>query len=143
MGLRRTVGAVTPERFRSLMLLVAAMHAYDAAFALMTCDDCGAQWDRDEGETCRWCAEAAERQIEWQRRMLLYPAFAAVDHGPRYDELNEPDRRVWDATRGLTPGGGSATFWAGQLRRAVEVGLVTMHEADLALRRVERWSKAA
>lgn len=126
---------------RTLLLLVAALKAFDRAHERQTCTACGATWD-DDATTCRWCEAANRRLVDDERRAILWPAWAE-GHGPRYDELDELDRQVWDQTRGVPAGTGQVKFWAGRLRRALDAGIVTMHEADAALRRIEAWQNAS
>jgi hypothetical protein len=126
------------------------------------CRDCAASWCGFPCDPCPWCFAAAERQLAEQRRLLLFPPFRYDQHGPRYDELDDVDKRIWDRTRGkvskgthaptvrfapveASSGNGphedrfgtdSVREWARRLGRAVEAGLVTDVEADAALARV-------
>lgn len=87
------------------------------------------------GDWCPWCETSLERLITDTRMDLLHPAWLDVDHGPRYDELSDDDKLVWDAYRGNATGGGSRATWAARLGRAVKAGLITEAEAMGALRR--------
>lgn len=99
--------------------------------------DCGATWSGGPGTPCPWCVAAAERQRHEQRRLLLFPPWLR-DGGPRYDELAEIDRRIWDATRGQTRDADSLRAWGERLARAVTAGLITADEAEAAIARSER-----
>ena len=102
----------------------------------VVCDACGATWCGEPAMACPWCVAAAGRQRADQRRLLLFPP-SQRDDGPRYDELPDVDKRVWDATRGRVRGDGSARAWCEQLGRAVASGLITADEARAAVRRVK------
>jgi hypothetical protein len=103
------------------------------------CRDCGASWVGLAGDPCGWCAQAWERQVADQRRLLLDPPWLQTSQGdPRYDELSDDDQAVWDRTRGQSRGADSLQTWIDQLKRAVETGLVTRREADRAVERVDR-----
>ena len=103
------------------------------------CPDCKAGWVGLAEDPCGWCADAAERQVADERRLLLDPPWLRSSAGdPRYDALSEVDKAVWDATRGQTRGADSLKVWAERLARAVTSGLITRHEADRALTRAER-----
>ena len=100
--------------------------------------DCGAGWVGLPDDECGWCYEAHLRQLEEQRRRLLWPEWM-IKPGPRYDELSEVDQAVWDRTRGQTRDAGSIEAWAERLARAVRSGLITAAEAETALTRGERY----
>ena len=106
------------------------------------CGTCGAGWvghERDGDDWCPWCEKAQARQVDDQRRLLLHPPWLRSDAGnPRYDDLSEADKAVWDRTRGQTRGASSVVMWAARLRRAVEAGWISEGEADKAMRRVTR-----
>jgi hypothetical protein len=126
-----------------LALLAAAMRAYDAT--VERCARCGATWTIDEGSECRWCAEGDARLLGDQRQALLWPDWA-TKRDDRYYRISPEDQEVWDATRGIPRGekaDGARRFYGERLRRAVDAGLITMREADDALRRVTAWEKAA
>jgi len=98
---------------------------------------CGAGWVGRAGDDCPWCVAAAERDVAELRRRLLWPAWM-VEQGPRYDELDEVDRAVWDRTRGIRRGEASERGWAERLADAVNARILTPGEADAALARAER-----
>lgn len=124
-----------------LDLLAAAIKAYDATYEC--CAMCGATWTHDEMDECRWCAEGNARLLEDQRHALLWPDWAQPRDG-RYYQMSPADQKIWDATRGIPRrGDGAITFYGERLRRAVDCGLITMRQADEALRRVTRWERAA
>lgn len=102
----------------------------------LACDVCGASWCGFDGDPCDWCRKSLQRLLEAQRAELLAPAWLAVDHGPRYDQLGPDDRAVWDRTRGQMSGAGSMVTWIARLGRAVRSGLVTETEARRAAGRV-------
>lgn len=103
------------------------------------CVDCGASWCGMPDDGCDWCARASDRQRADQRRLLLFPAWLHSDVGsPRYDELSEIDRAVWDRTRGQARDTGSLAAWGEQLGRAVKAGLISDDEAQAAIERSER-----
>jgi hypothetical protein len=100
---------------------------------------CGAGWVGLPDDPCGWCADALERQVADERRMLLDPPSLHSDNGhPRYDELDELDRAVWDRTRGQTRGTESVKTWLERLARAVRAGLITRAEACAAVDRLEK-----
>jgi hypothetical protein len=101
------------------------------------CADCGASWVGHEDEPCYWCERATARLLEDERSYLLHPPHLRSSAGqPRYDELGDDSRAVWDRTRGQTRGTGSLITHTARLGRAVTTGLLTPREAELALRRV-------
>lgn len=100
----------------------------------LECTVCKAGWVGKEGD-CAWCAAELERLRADQRRMLLWPDWLAVDHGPRYDELSAVDKAVWDRTRGQVPGHDSIPAWVERLARAVKADLITEDEARGAIER--------
>jgi hypothetical protein len=97
---------------------------------------CGATWIGGADDPCWWCAQAERRQLDDQRRRLLWPEWMA-SQGPRYDELAPVDRAVWDRTRGILRGADSVKAWTHRLIDAVDAGIVTEAEARAALNRVE------
>lgn len=102
------------------------------------CDRCGAGWCGEDGDSCERCERTLERLQADQRRLLLDPPWLHSDAGhPRYDELSDVDRRVWDRTRGQTRGTDSVEAWAGRLARAVQSGLITQAEARAAFDRAK------
>jgi hypothetical protein len=124
-----------------LELLAAAIKAYDAT--VEHCAMCGATWTVDEMAECRWCADAHRRLLEDQRQALLHPEWAQ-QRDARYYQLSPEDQKLWDQTRGIPRrGDGAITFHGERLRRGVECGLITMHEASQALKRVTAWERAA
>jgi hypothetical protein len=113
-----------------------ALPEYGPRHILLSCTVCGAGWVGRYGERCHWCQTALQRQLADQRAELLWPSWQASDAGaPRYDELSEVDRRVWDRTRGQGHGAGSRRAWCRRLAGAVRAGLVTFDEAEAAMRR--------
>jgi hypothetical protein len=108
---------------------------YGPEWAELRCDTCNAGWTGIPGDPCQWCQTSLQRLIADTRTDLLDPPWLTVTHGPRYDELCDDSKLVWDRTRDQVRGDGSAVTWAGRLRRAVEAGLITQSEADHALRR--------
>jgi hypothetical protein len=87
---------------------------------------------------CSWCTDRLERMRADRRRMLLDPPWLRSDAGnPRYDELSEDNKAVWDRTRGQTRGADSLKAWAERLARAVKVELITEDEARRAVDRVQ------
>jgi hypothetical protein len=105
------------------------------------CSTCSAGWvghERD-GDWCHWCEAAAARQKTAERALLLDPPWLRSSAGdPRYDDLDDVGKAVWDRTRGQTRGTDSVITWAARLRRAVDADLITAAEADRALRRITR-----
>lgn len=95
---------------------------------------CGAGWIGIADDPCSWCLDAAERDVVELRRRLLWPDWL-VEQGPRYDELDDDDRAVWDATRGIARGEASERTWARRLADAVHAGIVTEADARAALTR--------
>lgn len=118
---------------------VASRPDYGPEWADLRCSVCGAGWVGIDGDPCGWCERSLERLLTDTRAELLAPHWLAVDHGPRYDDLTDDSKLVWDRTRGVS-GEGAATTWAERLGRAVKAGLVTEDEARRAL---ERWSNVA
>ncbi len=101
------------------------------------CGVCDATWTglyTDDPEWCWWCERRDQRIRDDQRRILLWPE--QPERGPRYDQLDDIGKAVWDRTRGQTTGHGSIVAWTGRLARAVETELITEHEARAAIRRV-------
>ena len=81
------------------------------------CATCGATWEglySDDPEWCWWCERRDEQLVADQRRMLLWPD--VPERGPRYDELDEVSKAVWDRTRGQVPGHDSTVAWVRRLR---------------------------
>lgn len=103
------------------------------------CSTCSASWVGHGDDWCSWCEAALARQTVAQRAVLLDPPWLRTSAGePRYDALDDAGRAVWDRTRGQTRGTDSVTTWIGRLERAVEVELITEHEARRAIGRVTR-----
>ena len=106
------------------------------------CRVCGADWvghQRDGDEWCGWCEDSLIRRAAAERAELLDPSWLRSDAGnPRYEALDDTDRAIWDRTRGQSRGADSLAAWAGRLRRAVDGGLITRHEAERAMRKVAR-----
>jgi hypothetical protein len=117
--------------------LVATIAALQTTERLIECG-CGATWHGHTGDPCRWCEEATQRHLDDQRQQLLHPNWM-TDQGPVYDQLSDVDKAVWDHTRGQAGTHDSIPSWTVRLKRAVETGLITDTEADLAMTRVERW----
>jgi len=106
-----------------------------------TCATCRAEWEglEADGEWCPWCEAREAHQRALERSLLLDPPWLRTDVGnPRYDALDDVDKQVWDRTRGQLHGTDSILVWAARLRRAVDSGLITNHEAERAIRRVAR-----
>lgn len=105
----------------------------------LVCVVCAAGWVGPPFDECPWCARAIARQVEDQRRMLLDPPWLASDAGdPRYDELSEVDKAVWDRTRGQRRDADSIKAWVERLARAVIAGVITEDEARRACDRYDR-----
>lgn len=101
-----------------IALLAAAIRAYDRVHAITVCDTCGATWETIDGDgTCNWCATADTNQRRWQAELTLHPP----------DDI-DPDNPADD---------GALTGWAERLHRAVQTGLVTEHQAETAIRRLQ------
>lgn len=80
----------------------------------LLCDRCGATWHGLHGEPCWWCQRHRELIEDHQRAILL--ACPEVD----------PADVLYTARM---------SAWAGRLRRAVEIGLLTRPEAEAAYRK--------
>lgn len=110
-------------------------------FRQRSCATCQAGWighERD-GDWCPWCEAAEERQVAFERLLLLDPPWLHHDAGNRrYDELSDDDKTVWDRTRGQARGTHSVRTWVERLARAVEAGLISEVEANRALDRYDR-----
>lgn len=103
------------------------------------CRDCGAGWVGAPDDPCAWCAQAAERQLLEERKLLLDPPWLRTSAGDlRYEELSEIDRAIWDRTRGQSRGTDSVEQWVRRLGRAVQADLITKAEADGAIDRLGR-----
>jgi hypothetical protein len=129
IGAGRTVGVPSSLTFVDGSTWTPLPGEYDLA-----CDACGATWVGEPDGVCPWCVDAAERQQLEQRRVLLFPDWLYDRDHPRYDDLDEVDRRVWDRTRGTPP----LRPWDERLARAVQSEIITRVEADAALTRTER-----
>lgn len=102
---------------KPIYLLAAAMRAHRAVFAWQRCDACGAQWDRQEGDECRWCADLLQNMQQWHAEQSL--------QAPDVD----PDDITYD---------GVMRGWAERLAVAVEAGLITRQKAETAWKRATR-----
>ena len=105
------------------------------------CATCRAEWEglERDGDWCPWCEAREAHQRAVERRLLLDPPWLRSSAGDaRYDALDDDSRAVWDRTRGQIRGSDSVVVWAARLRRAVDSGLITNHEAERAIRRVAR-----
>jgi hypothetical protein len=112
---------------------------YGAGWAELRCVACSAEWVGVLFDPCPWCQHSSDLLLEQQRRLLLYPDWLeSVRQGPRYDDLDDVGRAIWDATRGQPRGHGSLAAWLVRLARAVDVGLITQPEADAAADRYDR-----
>lgn len=134
---------MTTSTRERIAILAAAMRAYDRAHAEVVCSVCGASWDREEGTDCRWCTEALGRLRDNERKALLWPDWLHIVRHPGYLACSDVDRKIWAQTRGVANVEGAASFWAEHLRRGVEAGLITRHEAEGALRRAGKVVEAA
>jgi hypothetical protein len=103
------------------------------------CTECDASWVGLADDGCGWCERALERQRADQRLLLLDPPHLRTSVGdPRYDQLCEDSKLVWDVTRGQRRGTDSVLAWTQRLARAVEAELITRREAEQAMRRTSR-----
>ncbi len=102
----------------------------------VVCDVCEATWCGEMSMACPWCVAAAERQRVEQRRILLFPPWQC-DNGPRYDELSDVDKRVWDTTSGRVRGEGSVKAWCATPRPSRRQRVDYADEARAAVRRVK------
>ena len=57
------------------------------------------------------------------------------DQGPRYWELDEASREIWDTTRGIKRGSDVVEMWGIQLHDAVDAGIITAAEYMGVLRK--------
>lgn len=57
------------------------------------------------------------------------------DQGPKYWELSDVDRLVWDTTRGIKRGTNVEADWGRELHEAVDLGIITPGEYMGALRK--------
>lgn len=109
-------------------------------WAERVCSRCSASWvghTTDGPDWCPWCERLQELSEALRRRELLSPPHLRSDDGSeRYEALNEPQKAVWDRTRGQVRGTDTIAWWIARLRRAVVDGLITEDEADQAMRRV-------
>lgn len=122
----------------AVAMLVAQVAATLTTERIIACDECGATWLGYPDDPCDWCIRAKERQMATDRDDLLHPTWAQ-DRGPVYDQLSEVDKAVWNRTRNITYDHDSIAFWVQRIGRAVDSGLITQTDADLAITRVERW----
>ena len=60
------------------------------------------------------------------------------DQGPKYWELSEVDKLVWDTTRGIKRGSDVETAWGVALHEAVDLGIITPAEYMGVLR---KWTR--
>jgi hypothetical protein len=98
-------------------------------------------WDCAEAflEPIRLRLESIDRARELRRENLLHPSWLRSDAGlPRYDSLDELDKRVWNATRGQTSEPQSIAAWSKAIAAAELDGLITTDEAREALASYER-----
>jgi hypothetical protein len=121
----------------AVAMLVATVAATLGVEQTIRCPDCGASWVGYTDDPCDWCTAAIERQLADQRQRILYPDWM-TEQGPVYDQLDDVDKMVWDATRGIQRGEASVTAWARRLVDAVDAGIVTDVEARLAWERAAR-----
>lgn len=110
-----------------LYMLIAAIRAYDAAMQRHHCPICDASWD-DDTDRCRWCETRRQSKAA---TICTPPARRGYGYATAADlaklGIDPEAERVADLR-----------VWGSELRMAVESGLVTMHEADVAFARQER-----
>lgn len=112
---------------RDLLLLIAAMRAYDAVHELHQCDACGATWE-DDTETCRWCVAYRAAQAE---AVLRPPALRGYGYALPEDLVGLGIDPVAEREADLRE-------WARDLEMAVGGQVITQAQADAAWATIER-----
>lgn len=96
---------------------------YGPLMADLECIACRASWVGVPGDPCLWCRDHRDRLLRYQRELVLRVPTSSDD------DLTPLDHRL--------------RAWAGRLRRAAEVGLITRDEAELAWQRARHRAVAA
>ena len=109
---------------------------------------CGASWLGYAFERCDWCYARKQAHWESEKAELLNPSWMH-NQGPKYHELTEVQRMVWDTTRGIKRGAGLTQDWLhmtltdverdwlNDLHECQEIGLITEHEM---VRAIAKWN---
>jgi len=95
---------------------------------------CGAGWLGHYWERCDWCWSLQELALVQRRKQLLQPDWMQKQ-GPKYWELSEVDRQVWDTTRGIQRGANVEEQWGRELVEAVEAEIISPDEYMGVLKR--------
>lgn len=101
---------------------------------------CGASWLGHWYEACDWCYARKQAQWETRKAELLHPSWMN-NQGPKYHELSEVDRLVWNATRGLASGEHVTRDWMNDLQQCLDIGLITEQEFTRAMARWMNYMK--
>ena len=93
---------------------------------------CGASWLGYWHEACDWCWKRKQAQWVGIKADLLNPPWMH-SQGPKYRELSEVDRLVWDTTRGIKRGTDVERQWMADLQECYDLGLLTENEMARAI----------
>ena len=95
---------------------------------------CGASWMGYYFEQCNWCLKRRLLDEQQYRQELLNPPWLQ-QQGPKYWELSDVDRQVWNTTRGIPAREDIQGTWALELQGAVDMGTITPDEHVKALKK--------
>ena len=95
---------------------------------------CGASWLGHWYERCDWCHARKQKALEAYRQEILHPPWLQKQ-GPKYWELSEIDRQVWNRTRGIQVTENLVDEWGMAIAQAYADELVTLEEAGKALKK--------
>lgn len=82
----------------------------------------GYQW-----EQCSWCWKRDQVALQMHREALLQPAWL-YDQGPKYQQLSDVDKRIWNQTRGIKAVADVEQDWLNTLHESEQSGHITAVE---------------
>src|SRR4030095_15244710 len=96
---------------------------------------CGATWMGYRWEACNWCVKRDLINLQVYRQKLLQPEWMH-NQGPKYQQLSDVDKRIWNETRGIKPVADVEKDWMNHLNEAEQAGHIT---ADEMARVIAKW----
>jgi len=85
-----------------------------------------------QSEACLWCWKRDQINLQMYREKLLQPEWMH-NQGPKYQQLSDVDKRIWNQTRGIKPVADIEQEWVNQLHAAEQAGHITSEEMARAI----------